>query len=118
MAEAGLARVLGTHVQHPSQRTPLHRPQTAINKVQQIFVIYTAEFLYFTGKDLWKEPNFSTECFFFALRAHSLSIVANMRKHGRRKRATRELDSMIRVKAKLASDGANINSVALWCRSH
>lgn len=43
----------------------------------------------------WQEPKFATECFFFAVHCHHISIVPVFRKYQRLVRAVRELKHMI-----------------------
>ncbi|KAF6038955.1 hypothetical protein EB796_002739 [Bugula neritina] len=44
----------------------------------------------------WTEPTFSTECFFFTMRAISLCILPNIKKNNRRLRVIKELSNVIK----------------------
>ena len=43
----------------------------------------------------WQDPKFPTECFFFAVQCHHISIIPVLRKYQRVLRAIRELKHMI-----------------------
>jgi len=49
----------------------------------------------------WQSPKFPTECYFFTLHCHHLSVIPAMRKYQRRLRAVRDLQRMVEEMASI-----------------